>query len=276
MEPIAYEVHPNLRIVQGRWPVRGDGEWVIGRKLFARFPYLAPGTTFHYSHRDWKIVGVFSDNDSERESEIWTDSKICIADRHWDAGERRGATCRAEAGQRCRISKGDQSRRPRERRYGNRELSTTRRRPRWWTNCRNLGFIVALALAIGAIFGGMNTMYTAVTRRGREIGVLRVLGFSRGNILASFVIESALLGIAGGVTGVVLSIIVAWATGLTSRSMTVGAMFFSYRPTLGAIIAGIIVATDYRDRGRPDAGAARVARRRSSAHSRSVSARGQT
>ena len=86
-------------------------------------------------------------------------------------------------------------------------------------------------------------MYTAVTRRGREIGVLRVLGFSRANILGSFVIESALLGIAGGVTGVVLSIIVAWATGLTSRSMTVGAMFFSYRPTIGAFAAGIIVAT---------------------------------
>ena len=107
---------------------------------------------------------------------------------------------------------------------------------------RMLGLIVALALAIGAIFGGMNTMYTAVTRRGREIGVLRVLGFSRGDILSSFVIESVILGLAGGIAGVVLATAVAWATGLTSRTMNVGAMFFSYRPTAGAIVAGVVVS----------------------------------
>jgi putative ABC transport system permease protein len=101
---------------------------------------------------------------------------------------------------------------------------------------------VALAMAIGAMFGGMNTMYTAVTRRAREIGVLRVLGFSRGDILSSFVIESVILGVAGGVAGVVLATAVAWATGLTSRTMNVGAMFFSYRPTPGAMAAGIVVS----------------------------------
>jgi len=241
VEPIAYEVHPNLRIVEGHWPVRGDGEWVIGRKLFARFPYLAPGTTFHYSHRDWKIVGVFSDNDSERESEIWTDIEDLIADRHWDAGGasalhvvlKPGASADFQNAIKSdgRVSVDAET----EAEYYAAQTSVV-------AQLRNLGFIVALALAIGAIFGGMNTMYTAVTRRGREIGVLRVLGFSRANILVSFVIESALLGIAGGVTGVVLSIIVAWATGLTSRSMTVGAMFFSYRPTIGAFTAGIVVA----------------------------------
>ncbi|MHB8384696.1 MAG: ABC transporter permease, partial [Candidatus Binataceae bacterium] len=86
VEPIAFEVHPNLRIVEGHWPVRGSDEWVVGRKLLARYPYLAPGTTFHYSHREWKIVGIFSDNDSERESEIWTDLDDLIADRHWSPG----------------------------------------------------------------------------------------------------------------------------------------------------------------------------------------------
>jgi len=89
----------------------------------------------------------------------------------------------------------------------------------------------------------MNTMYTAVARREREIGVLRVLGFSRGNILTSFVIESALLGLAGGIAGVALAFIVAWGTGLDSRLMSVGSTFFSYRPTPGAIAAGVIAAS---------------------------------
>src|SRR6202034_1201385 len=114
---------------------------------------------------------------------------------------------------------------------------------------RMLGLIVALALAIGATFGGMNTMYTAVARRGREIGVLRVLGFSRGDILSSFVIESVILGLAGGIAGVVLATAVAWATGLTSRTMSVGAMFFSYRQTAGAIVAGVVVAAIIRVAG---------------------------
>jgi putative ABC transport system permease protein len=88
----------------------------------------------------------------------------------------------------------------------------------------------------------MNTMYTAVARREREIGVLRVLGFSRASIVGSFVVESAILGICGGIAGVLLSVIVAWATGLNSRMMSVGTLFFSYHPDVAAISAGLISA----------------------------------
>jgi putative ABC transport system permease protein len=242
VEPITYEVHPNPRIVEGHWPIRGNGEWVVGRKLIARYPYLSPGTTFHYSHREWKIVGIFSDNDSERESEIWTDIDDLINDRHWDPGGATALHVVLKPGASAEFLSAIKSD-GRLSVEAETETEYYAAQTKVVGQLRNLGFIVALALAIGAIFGGMNTMYTAVTRRGREIGVLRVLGFSRGNVLASFVIESALLGLAGGVTGVALSIIVAWATGLTSRSMTVGAMFFSYQPTLGAFAAGIIVAT---------------------------------
>ena len=107
----------------------------------------------------------------------------------------------------------------------------------------SLGSIVALVLGVGATFGGMNTMYTAVARRKREIGVLRVLGFSRGNIISSFVIESAILGAAGGVAGSRDGLRQsAWATGLNSRLLNVGSTFFSYRPTPAAIAAGLTAA----------------------------------
>jgi len=71
--PIAYRVHRNMRLTAGHWPIRGKGEWVIGQKLEVRHPSLQPGSKFHYGRRDWNIAGVFSDNDSARESEIWTD-----------------------------------------------------------------------------------------------------------------------------------------------------------------------------------------------------------
>ncbi len=241
VDPIAYEVHRNLHLVEGHWPVRGNAEWVVGRRLLARFPYLQPGATFHYGHREWKIVGIFSDNDSARESEAWTDIDDLINDRHWDAGGASALHVVLNPGSVSEFAdaiKGDGRltlQAETETEYYAAQASVA-------GQLRILGLIVAIALAIGATFGGMNTMYTAVTRRGREIGVLRVLGFSRGDILSSFVIESVILGVTGGVAGVVLATIVAWATGLTSRTMSVGAMFFSYRPTAGAIAAGVVAA----------------------------------
>ncbi len=242
VDPTAYEVHSNLHLVEGHRPVRGNGEWVVGRRLLARFPYLQLGSAFHYGHRDWKIVGVFSDNDSARESEAWTDIEDLINDRHWDAGAAAALHIvlkPGSAGEFAQAIKAD----GRLKVEAETETQYYAAQAAVAAQLRTLGLIVALALAIGATFGGMNTMYTAVTRRGREIGVLRVLGFSRGSILSSFVVESVILGIAGGVAGVVLAAAVAWATGLTSRTMSVGAMFFSYRPTPGAIVAGIMAAT---------------------------------
>ena len=105
-----------------------------------------------------------------------------------------------------------------------------------------MGLIVALILAIGSIFGAMNTMYSAVARRTSEIGVLRVLGFSRFNVLASFVIESIVLAIAGGILGELLGIIVAYSTGLSSELMNVGEFIFRFRLTAGAFVSGLIAA----------------------------------
>ena len=107
---------------------------------------------------------------------------------------------------------------------------------------RSLGLVIGITLALGATFGGMNTMYTAVARRTREIGVLRCLGFKRRDVVISFVLESALIGIAGGAIAPILAMIVAVVTGLDSRFMKVGLLFFSYRLTGFAIGAGMLSA----------------------------------
>ena len=240
--PLALRVHRNLHLVSGRWPVRGQGEWTVGQKVQARQPYLTIGSQVHFGRRDWTIVGVFADDDSARESEIWTDYNDLMSDVHYTGGQdtnslhvvlKPGTAASFE-----QALKND----------GRLKLDAFTERDYYDSQTkvvdqlRSLGLIVALALGVGATFGGMNTMYTAVARRKREIGVLRVLGFSRGNIISSFVIESALLGIAGGIAGVVLAFIVAWGTGLNSRLLSVGSTFFSYRPTPEAIAAGLIAA----------------------------------
>ncbi len=241
IEPIAYEVHSNLRLVEGRWPEPGKGEWVVGKRLLARYPYLSPGSAFHYGHRDWQIVGVFSDHGSARESEIWTNLDALINDRHWTPG---GASALhlvlkpATSSEFAQALKAD----------GRFTLQTESEddyyaaQAKVAAQLRTLGLIVAVVLAIGATFGGMNTMYTAVSRRGREIGVLRVLGFSRADILGSFVIESAIIAMAGGAAGVVLAVLAAWVSGLGSRTMSIGAMLFSYRPDAASFATGVVVA----------------------------------
>jgi len=238
--PISKEVHRNMRLVAGHWPRRGNDEWVIGQKVAVRYPYLSPGTQFHYDRHDWKIVGIFSDDDSARESEIWTDNEDLRVEKHWQLNANalhvvlKPGT--AEAFQQALKADGRLTIDPIT------EADYYAAQSKVAGQLQSLGMVVALALAIGATFGGMNTMYTSVARREREIGVLRVLGFSRANILGSFVVESAILGLGGGVTGVILSFVVAWATGLRSRLMSVGTLFFSYHPDGAAISAGLIAA----------------------------------
>ena len=239
--PIAFAVHRNMHLVAGRWPVRGEGGWAVGQKVQARQPYLTIGTQMHYGRRNWNIVGIFADDDSARESEIWTDYEDLRIDAQHNGEDTNSLHLVLKPG-------ASQAFQQALRNDGRLKLDALAERDYYASQTkvvdqlRSLGLIVALALGIGATFGGMNTMYTAVARREREIGVLRVLGFSRANILGSFVIESALLGIAGGVAGVVLAFAVAWGTGLNSRLLGVGSTFFSYKPTTTAIVAGLTAA----------------------------------
>jgi putative ABC transport system permease protein len=107
---------------------------------------------------------------------------------------------------------------------------------------RSLGLVVAVMLGIGSIFGGMNTMYAAVARRSREVGVLRVLGFGRGSILTSFLLESMMLGALGGIAGFLLTLVVEAVTGLGSGVLTIYMLFFAFRLSVAAVISGLTVA----------------------------------
>ena len=240
--PIATRVHRNLRLVSGHWPIRGNGEWTIGQKVQAREPYLKIGTQMHYGRRDWTIVGVFSDDDSARESEIWTDYDDLITDAKSPGRDTNSLHLVLKPGTADAFQNAIKA-------DGRLKIDAIPeheyyvQQTKVVDQLRQLGLVVALMLGVGAAFGGMNTMYSAVARREREIGVLRVLGFSRGNILSSFVIESAILGIAGGIVGIALALVAAWGTGLNSRLLSVGSTFFSYRPGAAAIMAGVVAAS---------------------------------
>ena len=238
--PIAYQVHRDMKIESGRWPTRGSAEMAVGRKLAARYPNLAIGSDFRFGRRTWKIVGTFSDRDSARESEVMTDLDVLAQDIHMKngfavmhvvlrPGQHDDFARSLTTDSRVRVDTQT-------------EQDFYAKQTEFIDQLYSMGLIVALILAIGSIFGAMNTMYSAVARRTSEIGVLRVLGFSRFNVLSSFVIESCVLAIAGGILGELLGIIVAYSTGLSSELMNVGEFIFRFRLTTGAFVSGLIAA----------------------------------
>jgi putative ABC transport system permease protein len=110
------------------------------------------------------------------------------------------------------------------------------------TLIRVLGFLVAAVMAVGAVFGALNTMYSAVAARSREIATMRALGFGRGSVVASFVIESLLLAAAGGVLGCLAVLPLNGFTTGTINWQTFSHLAFAFRVTPGLMLAGLAFA----------------------------------
>jgi len=105
-----------------------------------------------------------------------------------------------------------------------------------------LGIFISIIMAIGSSFAAMNTMYAAVARRAREIGTLRVLGFSKGGILTSFLLESLLLSAIGGVVGCLLVIPLNNITTGVGSFVTFSEIAFNFRVSPSIMLTGIIFA----------------------------------
>src|SRR6266481_7924781 len=238
--PIAYEVHRGLKLVAGRWPVPGREEMAIGQKQAGRFPELGIGSTFRYGRRNWTVVGIFADRGSALESEFWADLDVLQQDARFENGfssfhvvlkPSTADSFRGALTNDSRLTVDAMS----ERQFFADQAKVADR-------LRTMVLLVGIIVGIGAAFGGMNTMYAAVARRTREVGVLRTLGFSRGSVMTSFLVESVILAIAGGVAGDLLAIFLGMATGLNQRLMSVGTVVFSSAFSVSALAGGIGVA----------------------------------
>src|SRR5208337_1828655 len=240
VSPIAYRLRRGLTLVAGRWPAPGRDEMAIGQKQAARFPELGVGASFRYGRRTWTIVGMFDDRGSALESEFWTDIDVLQQDARFENGYSSfHVVLKPGSEDSFRKALTDDARLTvdalSERQFFAEQAGVADR-------LRELVLIVGFIVGTGAAFGGMNTMYAAVARRTREVGVLRTLGFSRGSVLTSFMVESVILAVAGGVIGDLLAIILGMAAGLNHRLMSVGAVVFSSTFTLSTLSAGIVAA----------------------------------
>lgn len=204
--PAAFDVRGGITIEEGRRMTFGLQEIIVGRRISQRMAGLDLGGTLRMQKRDWKVVGVFSADGGGFESEIWMDSKMLaqafnrgvmaqsISVRLKDPGVIPTFAEELKSDPKVQVELKE------ERQYYEDQAGPIA------SSLLALAGFVSVVMGIGAVFGGMNTMYAIVAQRTREIGTLRALGFTRGSILLSFLLESMILAIIGGAVGCVLAI----------------------------------------------------------------------
>jgi putative ABC transport system permease protein len=204
--PQALKVHPEVRIVAGRPARPGTDEVIVGKGVRGHFKGLELGSSFDLKkNRPVQVVGIFESGGSSFESEVWCDVET-LRTSFGRGSSSSSVTLVLESpaaydGLAAYIENDKQlGLEPlREQVYYEKQSEGTS------IFIIGLGAFIAFSFSVGAMIGAMITMYGAVSQRSKEVGTLRALGFSRGEVLLSFLIESSVLALAGGIIGSVAS-----------------------------------------------------------------------
>jgi putative ABC transport system permease protein len=201
VDPAAAKVRENFRIIAGRMLEPGRDEVVVGRGAFAQFGNIDLGRTVTWGSHDWKVVGVFEAGGSVTESEVWADLPVL------QGVYRRGSSVQVVRAQLTSPQALEtlKSNLEKDRRVN---VSVRSEKQFYADQSRILialvkyvGTTIALLMGIGAVFAALNTMYSAVASRTREIATLRALGFGAGPVVTSVLLEAVVLGLLGGIVG---------------------------------------------------------------------------
>jgi putative ABC transport system permease protein len=205
--PEAFKVHDRLKIAEGRNIEFGKKEVIAGRAAARQFVGLNVGTELKWGENTWTLVGIFEDGGSVSESELWCDVKVL------QPAYRRGNSYQSVY---ARLASPDSFQQLKDALTSNPQLTVSAMRaPEYYGSqtqtlqliIRTIGMIIGVLMGVGAVFGAVITMYTAVASRTREIATLRALGFGSIPVVLSVLVEAVLLSVVGGIFGG----LVAWA-----------------------------------------------------------------
>ncbi|MGA2902859.1 MAG: FtsX-like permease family protein [Candidatus Korobacteraceae bacterium] len=242
VSPEGFKVRNNVKIVDGRSFTPGLYEAIVGKKIANRVTGLNIGDTFSVQRHDFKIVGLFTADGSSFESEIWGDYDA-MAPAIGRNGGCESLTLRLSDPSTLAAFDKEVRANPRVQLQIDSE-------PKYYENLAGptagallgLAGFVAVVMGIGAVFGAMNTMYAIVSQRTREVGTLRALGFSRFSILVSFVLESVLLALIGGILGCLVAFTMNGYTAGTGQTQSFSEIAFAFKITPPVLIFGIVFA----------------------------------
>jgi putative ABC transport system permease protein len=246
ISPVGMDLRPQVSLVAGRWFSPGQREVVVSRRLAARFANFEIGDRFKTGNKELTVVGWMDGQNSAFDSEAWMDADEVRAlfDREQYSSVLARVSQPAAAKDFVARVEGDKRlslRADSEVKYYSAQTMTA-------MPIKILGNFLATAMSIGAIFAAMNTMYASVGARTREIGTLRVLGFRRRTILATFLIEGAFLALLGGVLGCLLSLPMHGYSTATISFETFSESVFQFRITpllaakglLFSVVVGVV------------------------------------
>lgn len=243
VQPVAFEVRDEISLVEGRMLEFGTNEVIAGVAAARQFAGLEVGSTIRSGQVAWTVVGLFEADGSVAETELWCDARTL------QGAYRRGNSYQSVL---ARLDSADGFQTFRDWLTSNPRLNVSVRRERDYyvqqsqaitTLIRTIGVAIAGLMAVGAIFGAVLTMYTAVATRAREIATLRALGFNAIAVLTSVIAESMALAAIGGIAGGLLAY--AAFNGYQTSTMnfqTFSQVAFAFRVTPGLLLLGLIWA----------------------------------
>jgi putative ABC transport system permease protein len=237
------QIRRNIRIMEGQMFTPGLAEIIVGKNATKSYSGLTLGNTIRLGTVRWKIVGVFDAGDTSFDSEVWADAKLLGP--AFGRGENffQSVTVHLQNPGTLQQLRDALTADPRLNVDVAREVDYyTKQSGRLTSLITILGGLVAAIMAIGAVFGALNTMYSAVSERGREIATMRAIGFGGPSVVFSFVIEALLIALVGGLLG---CLAVLKLNGVTTGAMnlqTFSHVAFAFKITPLLLAQGIVFA----------------------------------
>jgi ABC-type lipoprotein release transport system permease subunit len=240
VSPIAFEIRPYVKLVEGRMFRPASNELVISKRIAKRF-HLHVGETFVFGPHTWSIVGAFEAPQSAYDSEIWADINYLREAQH-----------RGDSYSSVYVQPVDRSAAEAIKaaiKNDNRLKLQVRSEYQYYADQSNgligikiLVFIVTIFMTFGAILGTMNTMFSSIAPRQRELATLRALGFNRRTIIGSVVIESAIVAFLGALAGLILSLPINGISTGTVNWSTFSEIAFNFHVDTSVALFGFVVA----------------------------------
>ena len=243
VSPRVLDVRDNVRVSPGRFFQPGLAELIIGKSAIKTYEGFVLGNTVRFGGGTWQVVGVFDAGGSAFDSEIWCDANVLNEIYKRPTNIFQSVTVRLESESALTRFKDALTSDPRLSVQADRETDYYERQSRMLTDLiRILGFLVALVMGVGAVFAALNTMYSAVAERSREIATIRALGFRGGAVVVSFVLESLFIAFLGGILGCLAVLPMNGFTTGTINWQTFSHLAFAFSITPGLLVDGIVFA----------------------------------
>ena len=244
VQPAAFAIRDELTLLEGRHFTRGVREVIVGRKASRQFAGLEVGSRIAFRDSEWTVVGIFASGGDVHESEIWADAEVAMSAFRRTGFQSVTATVADASDAGLAALKQTIAR--------DRRLSiNVLREPEYYAKQAKvlgalidvLGYSVAVFMAIGATFGALNCMYSAIASRQVEIATLRAIGFGGAPVVVSVMLEALLLALLGGAAGGGLAWLYCDGASLSTLNFsTFSQVAFDFRVTHGLLARGLVWA----------------------------------